>query len=134
MTRPVKVAGRALVHRVGRRGAFLAFLAILDYLYAVSLWPFQVPRHITLIVSPKEWAAAWFVVALACTVGVFLRRDRVPYSIAAAIKACWSALYFHLWLVQHFPDAWVSAVVWLTFALIVVMVSSWPDPILTGQD
>lgn len=130
MPKRPRAVWRAVRHQVGRRGAFLGFLAILDLGYAYSLWPYRVPRHVTLILPARIWAAAWLVAGLACAVGVFMRRDRVPYTFASAIKALWAMLYFHFWLVQRIPNMWISALVWLVFAFVVLMVSAWPDPVL----
>lgn len=122
---------KRLLHQIGRRGAFLAFLALLDGAYAYGTWITPATPHYSMILTPHQWAACWAVVAAACTVGVFMRRDRVPYSLAAAIKVCWSAVFFRLWL-ESYPYALINAVFWLVFALIVFMVSSWPDPIYTN--
>lgn len=133
MSKRMHWAWGTLAHRIGRRGAFLGFLFVLDMGTAWSLWPLEVPRRFTLILPPHVWACLWLVAAAFCGVGVFMRRDRVPYTAAAAIKTLWAMLYFHLWLVQQLTDAWISAIVWLIFALIILMVSSWPDSVLVAD-
>lgn len=127
MTRPVKAV---LLRRIGRRGAFLAFLAFLDFVYAWAFW--QIPGQPVL--GPRiAWAIAWFIAGAACTIGVFLRKDRVPYTIASMTKTLFATQYCYLWVVRNVPYGWVSTVFWFVFALIVLMVSSWPDPVFTDD-
>ena len=126
-----KLARRAwpkLRHQIGRRGAFLGFLAFLDYVYAWAFW--QIPGQPTL--GPQiAWAVAWLVTAMACTVGIFLRKDRMPYTIASSAKTAYAAQFCYLWITRNVAYGWVSTVFWFVFALIVLMVSSWPDPVFT---
>lgn len=120
---------KRLLHQVGRRGAFLAFLAFLDYAFAWSNWYLPPPQP--MVVPAHVWAVGWLAAAVACTVGVFLRRDRVPYTAASTVKAAFAAANGYEWLVKHEPYGWVNTLFWLVFALIVLMVASWPDPVLT---
>ena len=114
---------------IGRRGSFLAFLALLDAAYGYSL--FTAPRavqHLDLLLPWRAWAVLWLAAAAVCLSGVFLRRDRIQYTLAAAFKTAWGLLYVQLAVVQHVPDAWISAVVWLALAATVLLISGWPEP------
>lgn len=113
-------------HQIGRRGAFLGFLAFLDYVYAFAFW--QIPG-MPVMGPPIVWAIAWFGAAVACTVGTFLRKDRVPYTIASTVKTAFAAQFCYLWVVRHMPYGWIDATFWFVFSLVVLMISSWPDPI-----
>ena len=129
MTKPFHMAWGSIAHRIGRRGAFLAFLAILHYAFAWQFW-FIGAQGMPTIAPVRVWAIGWLVSAIGCTVGIVLRRDRISYTLAATMNGCLAALYSYLWLVKNAPYGWVNALFWSVFALIVVMVSSWPDPIL----
>jgi hypothetical protein len=57
------------------------------------------------------------------------RHDWVQFVAAATLKAAWAAVYANIWINQHSANAWVSVVVWMAFALTVLVVASWPEPV-----
>lgn len=118
---------KAIWDRIGRRGAFLAFLAILDIVYGYSLFVQPGPLPLDLILSAKSWSIVWLVVGVICASGVFLRQDWPQYTVASAMKAAWGALFLDLWLVHGYPRGWASAIVWLSFAATVALIGSWPE-------
>lgn len=134
--RGVKIDGRAyatrmrwLAKHVGRRGAFLAFLALLDYLYGYSILSTPVPqRRLDLFLPFHVWGIIWIAVGIVCTTGVFMRFDFLQFMAASAIKIAWSLIYVKLWLADNVPRSWVSSVIWAAFAFTVVLVSGWPEP------
>jgi hypothetical protein len=71
------------------------------------------------------WLGAGAVVA---GLGWWPPADRWVYALAAAAAAWWAGA----WVVQaiRFSDTgdWGSAVVWLTVALMLLLVSGWPEP------
>jgi hypothetical protein len=120
-----------VIHRVGRRGAFLLFLTVLDVSYGKALLDTAVAAlhhgpH--LIFSQSVWGWVWIGVGLVALTGVPARQhDWLQFGVVAALKASWAALFADVWLVQHEPDGWVSLVVWLAFSLTVILVGSWPE-------
>lgn len=125
---------RWVKRHVGRRGAFLAFLAILDLAYGYSLLATTGPQRLVNLLLPWQvWGWIWIAVGVVCLSGVPVRVDRVQFAVAATVKAAWGLLYVHVWLIQGLPRGWVSVVVWLTFAFTVVVVSGWPEPTRLGE-
>lgn len=117
---------RWIIYHAGRRGAFLAFLTILDSVYGYSI--IELPRaafHLDLIIPVHAWGWLWIGTAGCCASGIFLRTDRIPYSIAALMKAAWGLTFAWVW--YQGPPEWPSVVVWLSFALIVTLVAGWPE-------
>jgi hypothetical protein len=115
-----------VIYRTGRRGAFLAFLMILDAVYGYSL--IMLPGttiHPNLILPLRAWGWLWIAAAVCCASGILLRKDRIPYSVAALLKTAWGLTFAWLWY-QGLPE-WPSVVVWLAFALIVLLVAGWPE-------
>lgn len=117
---------RNLKTRIGHRGAFLLFLALLDILIGYSFLivpkspiPFLIPLHV--------WAWIWLVAGGIVFTGVFQRRDRIQFGVAAGVKTLFAASYLRLWILFGVPHAWVSVVVWTAFAAIIVVISSWPE-------
>ncbi len=130
---PVKVPVRqlrALRHRIGRRGLFLGFLAVLDGVFGYFLLIPPVgfsPTQVFPLLPETAWAVAWLTVGASCIVGMFMKVDRVPYMLAALLKASWGLRYAYIWYKGLAPYAWVSLVIWLAFAGTVMMVAGWPE-------
>lgn len=118
--------GTLFFHLVGRRGAFLLFLSILDFVYAWALHRQAAPQTIALL-APEVWVWMWAAVGLVCLVSAFIRRDRVAYSLAAALKCAWAGVSAYQWAEGRLPEGWLSAVVWLAFSGTVLIISSWPE-------
>jgi len=118
-------------YRVGRRGAFMAFLAILDcaYGWALHLQTVIAVKALTpdLLLPLTLWSWLWVGMGVVCLSGVFTRRDRVPYALSSAFQATWAAVYANAWLAHGLTSGWISAVVWLSFAVTILLIGSWPD-------
>lgn len=125
---------RSLLLRIGRRGASLLFLALLDFAIAASLYPvpdglIQTPLYmeISKIAPLPVWAVVWFIVGLACLFYAFKIQDRIAFSLAAAIKALWATIYVVAWIDVQPPRAWVGASVFFAFGAWVLIISTWPE-------
>ena len=128
---PVRRSARKVVRRVGRRGAFLAFLAVLDVAYGWSLYVVSPAHRVYDLLLPwQAWGIIWLSVGAVCAIGAVLRTgaDRVAFALAAALKTFWGLVFVRVWLYDHVPRGWVSVVIWLAFAAVVLLVSSWPEP------
>lgn len=143
--RPVlAVTGRRLWRCIGRRGTTLLFLATLDIIYAASLAkpPAEAARSATIIyithVAPLGvWAALWGAVGLVCLAGAFTRRDRWAFTAAIGLKVLWGTVFLAGWAINGLDRGWVSAVIWLAFALLVYVIAGWPEQpetVPVGQD
>lgn len=129
------VAVRGLA-RVGRRGAFLLFLALLDVLYGYSLLvtPPQGPG-LHLVLSLDVWGWCWVATGIALLLGAFVKRDRVFFALAAFIKSAWAGAWVSVWVADDFyPRAWVSVLIWAAFAAAVLVVASWPEVVSPTRD
>lgn len=114
--------------QVGRRGAFLLFLALLDVLYGYSLIatpPSAV--HLDLILSLAAWGWVWLSAGCLLAAGAFVRRDRIFFAIASMLKTAWAGAWAVVWIKDPIPRAWVSVAIWAAFAAIVLVVSTWPE-------
>jgi hypothetical protein len=78
---------RTVTLRVGRRGAFLLFLALLDFVYAYGL-PFPgaaantsaTYRFLAAVAPLDAWALLWAGVGLVCFVFAFHKKDAPGYA------------------------------------------------------
>lgn len=122
-----------LAHRVGRRGCFLLFLAILDVVIAYSMTPFaavgQLPffRYADRYLPLQAWAGIWAGVGVICAVQAFARRDHFAFFVAALLKLTWAGLYLAAWTSVDIPRGWVGSVVWLAFGGVTFIIASWPE-------
>lgn len=114
--------------KIGRRGAFLLFLALLDFGYGYSLISVPVQqRTLDLLLPWPLWGIIWAFVGVACLVNAFRSRDWIAFTLAAAIKGVWGLVMVRAWIYGQEPRGWVGAIIFLSFAFTVVVISSWPE-------
>jgi hypothetical protein len=122
---------RSIVVRVGRRGSYLLFLAILDFVYGWSLLSETnlVVSHLDLFVSPVAWGVSWLVVGVICLIEAFLTLDRLAFSTAVLIKFLWGITMILSWAVNPVlaPFGWISGAIFLAFCGLTSVVSFWPE-------
>lgn len=124
-----------LTERVGRRGAVLLFLALLDIVYSVGLYN-PLPeikqsastQFLADIMPLAAWASLWLGVGVVLLLGAFLRHDRWAYAIAVGFKTLWGTVNLLGWAIAGVDRGWLSAAIWLAFGGIVLMISAWPEP------
>lgn len=127
-------AARTVVLRVGRRGYFLLFLALLDAVYGASLLN-PTPRSLDnpttqflLRVLPlPAWACVWLLVGAICLVSAFRFNDAAGFAAAMGLKTLWGSLFLIGWVVADVERGYLSAVIWLAFAGLLALVVPWPD-------
>lgn len=120
---------KGLVVRVGRRGSFLLFLALIDFVYGWSLLSAANPNvtAINLFPSVIAWGIAWTIVGLVCLVQAFATIDRLAFIMAVLIKFLWGAVMMWAWFNGANPLGWISATVFWGFAVLTSIVSFWPE-------
>lgn len=124
-----------MLRLVGRRGAFLLFFGLLDVIYAYGLFQAQdaANRSATQSAAARVfpltvWAVLWLVVGLICVFFAFRREDRFGFVAAVVIKVMWGINMFLAWLLAGLHQGYLAAAVWLSFAVIAYLVSTWPEP------
>lgn len=124
-----------LWHRIGRRGCFLLFLSMLDVVYAYSLYspPAETKQSASIrffagLAPLWMWALIWLVPGILCAWQAFRASDRVAFAAAMGVKVLWGAMYIAGAVAVNLDRAYVGAVVWLAFALVVGLISTWPEP------
>jgi hypothetical protein len=126
----LRLAARRTQRKVGRRGTFLAILALIDFGYGSGLISGYVPlfAHGTTMVFPLvAWGWIWVTVGVICLTGVPLRHDRIQFAVAALLKTAWAALIAVAWLENGIPGGWTSVAAWGGIAMLVLLASGWPD-------
>jgi hypothetical protein len=119
--------------RLGRRGSFLLFLAVLDFTYGWAIYDTVAPpvaNRVNLLLPWQAWGIWWAATGLVCLIAAWGSRDRWAFTIAAALKFAWGMIAGFAWLNQPQLDhnGWVSMVIWLCFAITVLIISGWPEP------
>lgn len=116
---------------IGHRGAFLLFLFVLDVLFGYSIYITDLHEPKLYPILPEQgWAILWMFVGIVCFFSAFLGgyRDRIAFGLSAFLKTAWALRYAWLWYLGV-PFSWVAVSVWLAFAAIVLVISSWPEPV-----
>lgn len=125
---------RRLAHRIGRRGASLLFLAMLDAVFAWSLATVPplveaAPAYLFIdrLMPLPVWAALWAAVGAVCAVQAFVHNDQIAYTLAVALKLGWGGSHLFAWVAYQVPRGYVSAAVWLAFGSWVFIISGWAE-------
>ena len=122
---------RSLVVRVGRRGCYLLFLALLDFVYGWSLLSQTnlIVSHLDLYAPPMVWAIAWLTVGVVCLIESFLTLDRLAFTMAVLIKFLWGITMILSWAANPAlaPFGWISGSIFLAFCGLTSVVSFWPE-------
>lgn len=123
---------------VGRRGAFLIFLALLDVVLGYAIvqpLPFGLTRAALYqpfveIMPLQAWAAWWMATGvLAGIAAVWTRLRPVAFGAGALIKIAWSLGYLIGWVerVPAFSRGYQTAAIYLSFGLVTLLISSWRE-------
>lgn len=125
----------AFLQRIGRRGASLLFLALLDLVYAASLLGAPPETRaspgiafLVLLLPLPVWALIWGAVGVLCLIQAFLPTDRLAFSTASLLKVAWGTVYLLGWALGDVPRGYVTATIWLGFAAWVAIISGWREP------
>lgn len=120
---------RSVWAMLGRRGVFLLFLALLDFLYGWSILNSPaIASKLHLLVPYQAWGWGWTVTGALLAAGAFLKRDRLFFGWSAFMKAAFAGAWVDVWMNDpQVPRAWISAVIWGAFAALVLVVSGWPE-------
>lgn len=123
---------------IGRRGAYLLFLCLLDLILAYSLLqalPFGISRDVLYhpfiqIMPLRAWALWWAITGVLAGTAAVVHALRPPvFALAAGLKTAWASGYVLGWL--HHEPAYVrgyqTGVIFGAFALITVLVSGWRE-------
>lgn len=119
-----------LASRIGRRGSYLIFLALLDFLYGYSILVQAGPlfNQVDLFLPDKVWGWIWIGIAVVLMQQAFVRLDRMGYVLATIIKFVWGSIMLYAFLTQpNDPRGWVAAVIWYAFGVLTAIVSNWPE-------
>jgi lysylphosphatidylglycerol synthetase-like protein (DUF2156 family) len=112
--------------RVGHRGLFLATLGLYDLFFGWYLASGGNLEH-QLLLNHRAWGWIWIGTAIALFCGAFTRRDRLYFAWAVFIKTAWALEYVRLTFTAE-THVWPRAAYWLALALLVTVVSAWPEP------
>lgn len=130
-----------LAHRIGRRGATLLFLGLLDAVYAVSLFTLPPetqasPSFVFLgqFMPFQAWGAMWGAVGATCLVQAFMRSDRVAFAAATLLKCAFGLVHLLGYTMYDVPRGYVSAVIWLAFGGWIAIISTWPEAVRLAPD
>jgi hypothetical protein len=129
---------RHAARHVGRRGAFLLFLALVDVVLGygltqplpLGLSAAAVYKPFTDILPLTVWAWWWLTVGAACAAAALYHTIRpVAFGLAAMMKAAWSIGYLAGWhdKLPLYARGYQTAAIFVTLAGVVLLVSNWRE-------
>jgi hypothetical protein len=126
---------KTLSQRIGRRGAFLLFLSLLDWVYAYGL-AFPTPRassnptyqFLASTLPLEAWGALWAIVGTLCFVFAFMQQDAPGYAAAMFIKVLWALVFLLGWAFADVERGYLSTAIWGAFAAVLSLIATWPEP------
>lgn len=126
--------------RLGYRGAFLLFLAIIDFVYGwflINPAPEQVKTSQFAwrdgIMPTEAWGVIWVTVGVAVLISAFMRQDRIGYALAIALKIGWAFVALVGGLTGHTQGAWTTVVIWGGFAALTILESGRAEPVRSHE-
>lgn len=129
------ILARLAALRPGRRGTILLILSAIDFAYGLSLVNPSEESLATTSARWREhyaptgvWGLAWITVGAILLAWAFRRRDAVGYTAAIIWKVVWGLTTLASWLFGGVDRGWVATFIWFTFALMVWVISGWPEP------
>lgn len=123
--------------RLGRRGASLAFFALVDvvFSYFLARMPADAAKSgsypfLATIAPLWVWAIPWALSGLLCVLYAprMMPEDRVAFAAASAVCVGWSVIHLAGWVVGEIPRGFVAAVVWGGFAAFIQVIAGWTEP------
>ena len=150
--RAVRTATRSLLKRIGRRGAWLLWLAFLDFSYAFGLInPTRFAQTSPTLMYLERWMPLnvwgyiWGIIAIICLVHAFRIKDAIGYGAAIGIKVGWATTFLLGWLAGEVERGYLTFAIFITFAAAVMLIAGWrenyemheidlhPPPLTTGE-
>lgn len=126
--------------RLGYRGAFLLFLALIDFAYGAFLIhpaPEQVRTSQFIwrdgILPTEAWGAIWLTVGAAVLISAFMRQDRIGYALAIALKIGWATLAAAGGMHGHTQGTWTAVAIWGGFAALTILESGRAEPVRSHE-
>jgi hypothetical protein len=122
-------------HHIGRRGAILLILSVIDVAYGLSL---VAPSAESVTSSSMVWrqhyaptwvwGSCWLIVGAVLVVSAFLRNDAFGYAAAIGWKIIWALTTLASWAFGGVDRGWVATIIWGVFGAMIWVISGWPEP------
>jgi hypothetical protein len=129
---------RTLTERIGRRGATLAALGLVDIVYGSAIvWTTSLPspgewwpasQDIIFRAPTYAWGWVWFVVGLILWTGVFARKDDVHFVLAIMLKVIWAMAAAFYWVSSDLEGLWGNGAIYSGLALLTFIIAGWAEP------
>ena len=118
---------RRAARRAGFRGGFLAIFGVFDLFYGLYL-ALGAPVEHDLLFGERIWGYAWMAVGVFLLTAPLSRDGRWQFSAAAGLKMAWAMEYLRLAIFEQVPYNWIRTCYWSALALLILLVSFWPEP------
>lgn len=121
----------------GKRGWFLILLALVFTVIGLSYLQTSPARTKTFSFLPDwfptPWVSiVWGIGVVTAVVAAFRaepRADWIGFGTMSFVLTGWGFIYLASWIHGDTPAGWYSASIFWTFAALVFLVSTWPNPV-----
>ena len=125
----IKMLLKWMRRRIGRRGATLLFLGLLNVstgLNLLSSTNAQVTAF-TRILPLSMWAALWLSSGIIALIQAFTYNDRLAFTFAAGMMSVWGLTYVTAWALNLIDRGWLGGIIYIALAGWILILSSWPE-------
>lgn len=138
---PYRIPSPVTHQKIGRRGACLLIFGFVPFMIGLALTTNPVDRSgrprmvpvLAFIAPGTFWSVLWMVLGFVVMLTAFApeRIRQYGYALGYGLPGFWAAAYVFSWCFGLLPTGWISAVVYLGYALLVTMIAGWPEEDLT---
>jgi hypothetical protein len=115
------------LYRLGRRGAVLSVLGLIDILFGVAALLAPPQNSSALIFPVVVWTCGWFAVAVTCFWSAWRDTDWPGYAASILIKWTYGVAYLAAFWADDLYRAWVTGIFWFLFGFLVLLVAGWTE-------
>lgn len=124
---------RRLKRRVSRRGYILLFFGLIAVSFGFSLLAPTEIASSQLVFAHRilplwGWASLWLASAVLSFYYAFDRHDRIAYATFTGLCGLWGLVSLGGWAARLVERGWLGGLIWIGFASVALVISSWPDP------
>lgn len=130
----LRIVTRRWRNRVGHRGTFLLFFALLNLVISVSFFaPGETAKSNALLIYASQaiplsaWGFLWLMCGVIPLVQAFQKQDKIAFFVVVGINTLWGLVSLLGWLFGNFERGYVNAVIFIAFAGLAYATSSWRE-------
>jgi hypothetical protein len=128
-----------VAQRLGRRGAILLSLGVMDTIFALAAYSQPVRAsgsgaEVLLLFPQHVWAGTWAAVAALCFGQAWSRNDAWAFAAAILIKWTYGIAFLVAYWQTSLYRGWASFAFWFIVGFVVLIIAGWTEQGLERAD